>query len=207
MLPSRRSPGGGVLPAASLTLPAPGTGLTVQAPRPLPMAATFWSGEVTAPRLLPALPCLASPGAPRRGELDPQGVVLPPVDTPFTLLPLHLAPQPLLHTCVQRPQGPQFSPRGCLASWRLRLPASSAGGGSGNTSLAVSLCASLVLRAGGGGGGEEEDVTKCQHPLSTCLFSPRYHKSLISCILSSSILLRDCKPCLRMRRVRLRVVQ
>lgn len=52
------------------------------------------------------LPCLASPGALRGGELDPQGVVFLQVDTPFPLLPpLHLPPQPLPHTCVQGLRG------------------------------------------------------------------------------------------------------
>lgn len=76
------------------------------------ISGTFWSWETTAagaPRHLPALPCPGSSWCPERRGDGPQGVVLPGVETPFPLPALHLAPQPLPHTCAQGPLRPQFS--------------------------------------------------------------------------------------------------
>jgi hypothetical protein len=129
---------------------------------PQAVSGTFWVWEV------PALPCLASPGALRGGEFDPQGVVFPHLlpcsaPAPGSLAPPHICAQ-VLRDLSSHP------PEDCLTCQRLHLspPTPPAGGWSGNTSLLMSLlCASLVQS----GGGRRKDTTR--YPAhSTSIFVP-----------------------------------
>ena len=151
--PPRQAPEGGgpsLLPGVPShpSLPAPGTHLTLQGPR-LPISGTFCSWETTvgAPRPLPAWPCLASPGAQRGGELDPQGG--PGADAPLSH-PRTWLPSPSPTPVFRGLRGPSsFLLGDSLPHQRLHLPAPPAGGQSGSTSLSVSPCARLVLSVWG----------------------------------------------------------
>lgn len=111
-----------------------------------------------------APPSIALPGfswGPERRGAGPPGNCAPSsryplsCSRPCTWLP---SPSP---TPVFRGLRSLSSPpiRDYLAYQRIHLPASSAGGQSGNTSLSMSLCTNLVLSARGWGGGRK-DITK-----------------------------------------------